>query len=197
MVGATRDEVTGISRGEIDEDRLRRRLSRLGLPDDRIDAWRAARPGEPARFLGQATTDTMFRVPAVRVCEMRADARGKTYSYEFAWPSPAVREQSFHCLDIPFAFDLLDAPELERSTGPAPPQELAGEIHGAWVRFITAGDAGWPAYDLTRRATTVWQVPLRVDDDLLHLRAHAPGGRAMAQHVVREVPCRPPRGRFP
>ena len=37
--------------------------------------------------------------------------------------------------------------------GTDPPQRLADTMHAAWVAFATAGDCGWPEYDLSRRAT--------------------------------------------
>jgi carboxylesterase type B len=38
-------------------------------------------------------------------------------------------------------------------------------MHGAWVRFATTGDPGWPRYDLERRATMRFAVPSTVVDD--------------------------------
>lgn len=35
---------------------------------------------------------------------------------------------------------------VERNTGAHPPQPVADLVHGAWVRFISNGDPGWPGY---------------------------------------------------
>ena len=71
-----------------------------------------------------------------------------------------------HCLDLPFAFDNLDASGVEEVTGPDPPQELADRMHGAFVGFIVDGDPGWPAYDTDRRPTMVFDATSKVVDDV-------------------------------
>jgi para-nitrobenzyl esterase len=48
---------------------------------------------------------------------------------------------------VPFFFDCLDGPSMEPLAGPNPPQDLADELHGAAVAFITGGDPGWPRHE--------------------------------------------------
>jgi carboxylesterase type B len=38
-------------------------------------------------------------------------------------------------------------------------------MHAAWVAFATTGDAGWPRYDLRRRATMRFDTTSAVVDD--------------------------------
>jgi carboxylesterase type B len=38
-------------------------------------------------------------------------------------------------------------------------------MHGAWVRFISTGDPGWPRYGAERRATMRFGTPSMVVDD--------------------------------
>ena len=38
-------------------------------------------------------------------------------------------------------------------------------MHAAWIRFAHTGDPGWPAYDLTRRATQRFDTTLETLDD--------------------------------
>ena len=85
--------------------------------------------------------------------------------YEFAWPSPGLG--AVHALEIAFVFDTLskDAPLLGPLLGEDPPQELADTMHAAWVSFATSGDPGWPAYDLSRRATMRFNRTSQVVDD--------------------------------
>jgi para-nitrobenzyl esterase len=40
-----------------------------------------------------------------------------------------------------------------RLVGDAAPQDLADDMHRAWVAFITNGDPGWAPYDVERRTT--------------------------------------------
>jgi para-nitrobenzyl esterase len=78
--------------------------------------------------------------------------------YEFAWPSPVGNGMfgACHALEIPFVFDTLDqgpGQMLGNLLGDDPPQEIATAMHAAWTSFIRDGDAGWPEYELPRRAT--------------------------------------------
>src|SRR5207247_876996 len=153
-----------------DDARLERRLERMGLDRDGIAAYRSSMPdAEPWRVLGQATTDTMFKAPAVRLADAWAEGGGRAWLYDFEWRTPVRGMGAVHCLDIPFAFDNLDADGVADVTGPEPPQDLADSIHGAWVRFITDGDTAWDRYDTTRRPAMVFDETSKVADDPWHL----------------------------
>lgn len=70
-----------------------------------------------------------------------ADAR-PAHTYEFRWESPVEspvgggKVGAVHNLDLPFVFDVLDAPGVARTAG-TPPQALADAMHGTWVRFVS------------------------------------------------------------
>jgi len=100
------------------------------------------RLGTPA-LLGRFVTDRVFRALVVRAAQARGAAA--TWVYRFAWVSPA-KGWSCHCLDVPFWFDVLDDPFVERLAGPTPPQHLATEMHAVAVRFVEEGDPGWPQW---------------------------------------------------
>ena len=130
-----------------------------GLPTDALDLYRSAAPdASPGELLIALASDWFFRIPAVRLAEARTAGPGRTFLYEFAWPSPQFggRLGACHALEIPFVFDTLDAPGSEGTTGPAAPRELAETVHRAWVDFATTGDPGWPAYDLDARPVQVF-----------------------------------------
>jgi para-nitrobenzyl esterase len=96
-----------------------------------------------------ALSDWFFRLPAIRVAEARAQHGAATYMYEFAWPSALYdgRLGACHGLEIPFVFDALDDPGTAWIAGPdRPPQQIADEMHAAWVAFAHSGDPGWSAY---------------------------------------------------
>ena len=88
------------------------------------------------------------------------------------WRSPALGGLgAVHCLDLPFAWDLLDAEGVTDVAGDGPPQALADAMHRAWVGFIADGDPGWPAYSVdgpADRATMAFAEDSRVASDLLH-----------------------------
>jgi carboxylesterase type B len=54
-------------------------------------------------------------------------------------------------VELPFVFDTLDTPGFSGSDdallGPdGGPQELADQMHAAWVAFVRDGDPGWDPY---------------------------------------------------
>jgi para-nitrobenzyl esterase len=144
----------------VDERLLRRALVGYGVPADAaIDTYRDGAPtATPGDLLVQVATDWFFRVPAVRLAEARAGAPGRTYVYEFAWPSPQFggRLGACHALEIAFVFDTLASDGVVPLAGPAAPQELADVVHAAWVAFVRTGDPGWPAYDVPTRPVQVF-----------------------------------------
>jgi para-nitrobenzyl esterase len=152
----------------LDEPTLRAALGAMGLSADQVEAHVEAGAGQaPATLFAQAITDRTFRIPAVRVAEARAPGPAKTFAYEFRWPSPAMGGLlgAGHCVDLPFAFDLLHADGVSAVLGDSPPQPLADAMHGAWVRFITDGEPGWPAYEPDHRTTMIFDTDSGVQDD--------------------------------
>ncbi|MFD6886670.1 carboxylesterase/lipase family protein [Streptomyces sp. NPDC059957] len=120
-------------------------LGRIRSGKDRaaVRALRAERPGAgPADLLGHLLTDRLLRDP-LRALAGAAGRSAPSFVYEFAWPSGVACLGSCHALELGFVFDTLDVPEASWLAGPDAPQELAGEMHGAWVRFAVDGDPGW------------------------------------------------------
>lgn len=137
----------------ITPEMVRGALAAQGRDTAIADTYTANRPGaSPGDVLAAITTDSFFRVPAVRLAEARADAPGATYFYEFAWPTPVGRLGACHALEIAFAFDTLAMPGTDLLTGPDAPQSLADDMHARWVAFAENGDPDWPAYDPETRA---------------------------------------------
>jgi para-nitrobenzyl esterase len=103
--------------------------------------------------------DGLFGAGSRRLAEAHAAHRSSpTYTYEFAWRSPAVDGQlgATHTVELPYVFDRLDLPALHGPRGllgpSAAPAGLATEMHQAWVSYARTGDPGWaPAQ--TRRFT--------------------------------------------
>ncbi|MEV6355307.1 carboxylesterase/lipase family protein [Streptomyces hydrogenans] len=144
-------------------------LGAFGLDPARTAEFAAAYPTAPEGALfGQALTDVMFRAPNLAVADARADRERPTWLYEFAWRSP-LSGLAPHCVDLPFAFDLLDAEGVPEVAGATPPQALADAVHRAWVTFVKDQDPGasWPRYTAGTRATRVWDTESRVEGDPL------------------------------
>ncbi|MCU1645098.1 MAG: carboxylesterase [Nocardia sp.] len=171
LLGFTRDEFNGMTRDQpITDAALPTAFAAMGLPATDIDGFRAAYPGDAApQLLGQAQSDLLLRAPAYRVAEDRAGRNQPTWLYEFTWEStaPEYTGSSFHCLDVPFAFDCLRAQGVTAVAGDNPPQALADAIHKSWVSFVTTSDPGstWPRYTLDKRETMIWSDSPRVQTD--------------------------------
>ena len=138
---------------------------------DALAAYRSRYPDlTPGDLLATVQTDWWMRLPAQLLADgrVRAGASGRTYMYEFAWPSPGLG--AVHALEVPFVFDIArpDVPLFGGLVGPEPPQELARTMHTAWVAFATNGDPGWPAYELDRRATMRFDLSSTVVEDPRH-----------------------------
>lgn len=117
--------------------------------------YRATRPGaSPGEILGAMVTDKVLRAPLNRLADARADRPGRTFVYEFAWPSPQHGLGACHALEIGFVFDTLDTPDSLLLTGPKAPRSLAGAMHRAWVAFASGGDPGWPQWSAERPVMT-------------------------------------------
>ncbi|GAA1979405.1 carboxylesterase family protein [Isoptericola halotolerans] len=146
-------------------------LAALRVPRSRRRAYLAANAGlraqGTARLLGRYVTDMVFRRTVVEVASARDAAQGpaRTWAYRFTWPSP-THGIALHCLDVPFFFDVLDAPGVRRLAGDDPPQRLADDVHGAASRFVTTLDPGWTAWTDDPGATRAWDAggPTDLDD---------------------------------
>lgn len=115
----------------------------------------------PAMVAGRYITDVMFRERIIRWLQLRSGA--PTWVYDFTWRS-GVSQASEHCLDVPFAFDLLHDPDVTRVAGAEAPQALADDVHSAYVSFITHGDPGWTRSDETTSDVRVFDTtPDHVD----------------------------------
>ena len=172
LVGTTSEEMNMVTAlmGTPDDVDVIAGLERHGLAAPAARAFRAQHSGESsASVLGQALTDSFFRIPAIRLAEARADASAPTYDYEFRWRSSGFGGVlgACHCLDVPFVFDNLDAPGIDTVVGEDPPAALAETMHRAWVDFVTGMAPGWSRYDLDRRPTMVFDAESTVVDDPL------------------------------
>ncbi|WP_024799375.1 carboxylesterase/lipase family protein [Nocardia sp. BMG51109] len=170
---------TGIAAGITDET-LPFALARYGLDPAVAEPYAANRPGASAADVFAAViTDLVFRDDALRIAELTEAAGQPAYAYEFAWRSGVPDLGACHVMEVPFVFDKVTAaPGL---TGPNPPQPLADEMHGAWVRFATHGDPGWSRFDFTTRTVRIFDSPESYDvadpraDELRALRRSQKG----------------------
>ena len=126
-------------------------MLRFGLTPATVQAYRRGNPGAtPAEILGLIITDLLVTVPAHRLAEIRAGQGAPTYVFEFAWRSPVQDLGAAHAMDVGFVFDQLQNDDWKAMAGDGAPQQVADDIHGAWVRFAKTGDPGWAAWTAER-----------------------------------------------
>ncbi|UUU36247.1 carboxylesterase family protein [Streptomyces sp. CA-210063] len=112
----------------------------LGATGDEFDS--GADSSGDGRRGGTRRTDTLFRAACPRAAAARRAARAGTWLYSFEWPSPVLGGAA-HCVDLPYFFDVLDAPGVARVLGPNPPRELATSMHADLAAFVHGREPGW------------------------------------------------------
>jgi len=132
--------------------------------DVAIRAYESLRPNESPHFLVSAVnTDTAFRARAWSLIDERVKQNMPSWMYWFTWATPAFGGilGSCHALDIPFAFDNLDAPGGEMFTGDSPErQQIASRFADEISHFAAHGHPTWSQYDAESRHT------LQIDSDV-------------------------------
>jgi len=95
----------------------------------------------------------------------RAGAPAWVYQVDFTARTEPARG-AFHSIDIALVFGTLGAKGALTGTA-ADARAASAAMQSAFVAFARTGDpgGGWPRYDLTRRATMVFDARSRVEDD--------------------------------
>jgi para-nitrobenzyl esterase len=178
MIGSTRTELTSSADAAaftLDEAGLRERVgSLLGSHADRaIDTYSRLNPGAtPSDLWFLIASDERYSGPVMKIAERRAALNaGPVYLYYFAWESPyeGGRFRSPHTIEIPFAFQNLDASRLTADAANAP--ALANRVSDAWLAFARSGNPNtanlpeWPAFDAAMRPTMIFNNESRVEND--------------------------------
>jgi para-nitrobenzyl esterase len=125
-----------------------------------LDAYTAAHPGASrGELFGMLATDIILRLPLNRIADARLARGAETYVYEFSWSSPVQELGAAHAMELGFVFDRLDSPDVVAMAGAEPPQQLADDMHAAWVRFAKSGDPGWEKWG-SRRPVQTFDAPV-------------------------------------
>jgi para-nitrobenzyl esterase len=129
----------------------------------------------PADVFFAATTDSRsWRGQVIEADRRAAQPAGAapTFVYQFDWPTPidGGKWGAHHGIDVPFTFD--NAAATPHLVGSGSEQEgLSAMVSRAFIAFARTGDPNtsglpsWPAFDLRRRATMVFDRDTRVEDD--------------------------------
>lgn len=169
LIGWNRTELTLFAAGDptvfsLDESGLQQRVQKL-LGKNAAAVLRAFRQDYPTEnpsglyfLIASAYPTVAF---TAKIAERRA-ALGKapTYVYEFAWETPILggRLRSPHTIEMPFVFDNVRDPLVQKLTGSGPDIfPLAERVSGAWAAFAATGKPEaqgfpeWPAYSAAER----------------------------------------------
>ncbi|MBS0333301.1 MAG: carboxylesterase/lipase family protein [Proteobacteria bacterium] len=181
LVGSTENELGAapfrMALPWLKETYTRRSLSAAirSLGGDAESAWQAyaaAWPGADEQHLaGRIRSDWMYRIPAIRFAEAQAARSGRAWMYRFDLPavSPEVGGVSTHATDVTFWFgSMAQSPYQMFFFGRActPEEEaLSRRMQADLAAFCRDGVCTWPAYDLARRATMIYDLEGGVADD--------------------------------
>ena len=158
VVGTTEDEMRlFLTEASLAEVQMRKRVERyLGRDGEAvIDAYRAIVGDDPMDLWAAIFTDREMLLPALAVADAH---RGATFRYLFTWPvaprADGLPLRACHAADLPSTFDGLDvdgwaawaAADGDRAAADA----LVDAMTGAWTRFATTGDPGWPDHGTGR-----------------------------------------------
>ena len=188
MLGNTRDETrTLIGRGDASlfsltwetlQARLEANSPFMGDLDrgEVIRHYRDWHPEySPADVFFAATTDSRSWRGQVIEADRRAvqpPGSAPTYVFQFDWKTPidGGKWGAHHGLDVPFVFDNAAITPHLVGTGETQ-QRLSDYMSRAWISFARSGNPNveglplWPPFDVSRRATMVFNDLSRVADD--------------------------------
>ncbi|HEX3952014.1 MAG TPA: carboxylesterase/lipase family protein [Stellaceae bacterium] len=185
MVGGTSDENAvflspddAVWNRTLSEGEMKARVAKVaGSNADAVVALyrRMHKEMNPSELLIEITTDSNFWVRSVLLAERKA-AKGKApvYMYSFDWRTPVLggKLMAPHAIDVPFAFDTLDAVGITGGSPAAPP--IAAAESASWAAFARTGSPDnkaiphWPAYTTAERATMLIDKEWRVENDPQH-----------------------------
>lgn len=188
LTGTTADEwnlfhLMARAGGAMDEARLRKQVGgalqrALGETsvDEALAVYRATRSdATPDDVWCALMTDSIFRVPALKLAEAHVAHQPATFLYFFTKASTAFGGGlgACHAIEIPFMFDNLHRNGVGMFLGDLDDSHtrLATAMSEAWLAFARTGDPShdgipaWPAYEPTRRATMQLGDEITVLDD--------------------------------
>lgn len=118
-----------------------------------VGQFRARYPeAEPSELFHRIVTAARSWRGQVEEAEARARAGHPAFVYQLDF------EQAKHTDDIGLSFGTVPDPTSAQ-------QAMSDRMMDAFVRFARTGDPGWPAYDLAKRPTMIFDTESRVEND--------------------------------
>ena len=183
LIGFNHTELTLFAAGDpglfsLDEASLQQRVTSL-LGDHAEAVLRAFRSDYPQEnpsgiyfLIATAYPTVAF---TAKIGERRADLRkAPTYVYEFTWETPILggRLRSPHTIEMPFVFNNVGDPLVQKLTGSGSDIfPLAERVSGAWTAFAASGNPDskgfpdWPPYSAADRNVMIINTESKVEKD--------------------------------
>ncbi|USX53481.1 carboxylesterase family protein [Lentzea sp. HUAS12] len=132
------------------------------LPDEPVDLLIGTNTEEgrlylvPKGNLDTAAAESLGATLFGDGTERMIEAHGRAHVYSFGHRSTALdgRLGAAHTVELPFVFDVAGDPALHGETGllgPGEvPEQLAADVHGAWISFARTGDPGWDRWPVVK-----------------------------------------------
>ena len=153
LIGTNQDESSLFMLGSSEDSTAETQSKAYGSSDLHEHYARLFPSFSPRDIAVRMATDFSFKLPAVRLAELRAETGSETYVYQFNWASRIPGLGATHALEIPFVFNMLHAPGVTAFIGPgALPQGLASHMHDIWIHFINGQAPDWPGYQRADRS---------------------------------------------
>jgi para-nitrobenzyl esterase len=161
IVGHTRHEerlfalIDG-SLGQITDDQAATAVDLFAPGPEGASQYRASGASADEMY-EQVRSDWLFRMPSLHLAEAHT---GRTYVYELTWPAPGMGGAlgACHGLDVPLVFGNLTSgqPAMLLGGDTAEAEVVSAQMRGAWTKFATDGDPGWPSYEPETRLTRLF-----------------------------------------
>jgi para-nitrobenzyl esterase len=137
-----------------------------------LETYRAG--ASPTELIADLWTSTWAFAGSVTIAERKSAQEPAVYAYMLDWPTPVVGGVlgATHALDLPLVFNNVECARVFVGPG-SDPQLLAQRMQAAWVSFARTGNPNcpelpdWPAYDTQSRATMIFNMTCRVENDPL------------------------------
>ena len=162
----------------LDEAGLHQRLKPLlkDSTDSVLRAFRSTYPREnPSGLYFLITTAYPTVAFTEKIAERRAALhKASTYVYEFTWPTPILggRMRSPHTIEMPFVFDNVGDPLVQKLTGGgADTFPLAEQVCDTWVAFASTGNPNsknfphWAPHSAADREVMIINTQSRAEKD--------------------------------
>jgi para-nitrobenzyl esterase len=181
MIGCTKDEQTlynvgfpwwgKLTQAELVE-KLRPQFK--DKTDALISAFRKLRPNDSPSYLYTDIASTTFAfMGSITLAERKAAQNAApVYMYIWEWGAPVDDGilRAPHTMELPFVFDNVDKGPILLGTA-ASTKALGKQASSVWTSFArtgtpaAAGIPKWPAYDAQTRATMMFDLKSRVEND--------------------------------